>query len=282
MTRAQLACLACGRGIPYGRLCTPCLTKVLNILGDYAGPPHRGTGHKGRSLDLFTDVDAVITKQARSERQPGGAAIGRAQPLPLNAWAITKRDEAESALFAWWRIWVEATRATSNVVNAQGMAADLIRARAWIQADDAAHELLDDLERSHEALTRAVDRPQPAVYLGPCAAVDLDDQTCPGDVYQRQDEGPKCLRCGAVYSHDERVEWIHTMAQDELVTASEAARYLSAWGTRITANLVASWAARHRITDRGATHDGARLYRFGDIRDMALKHKPRQPKEGTA
>lgn len=275
MTRATLACVRCTAQIATGRLCSRCLGKLLAILGDYAGPPAHGTGPKGTSLDLLRDADVVIAKQSRAG-DSAGHSIGHAQPLPLNAWTVEQLDRATGSLCAWWRVWAEVAQETRAALDCPAMAQDLIRGRLWLASFDAIDELVADLTRDHARLRNAVDRPRPALYLGPCHTVTEDAELCPGDVYARGDDAPTCDRCRSTYARDDLVAWINDRAQDTLVTATEAARALSAWGPRITADLVRSWASRKRLVAHGTTPAGEPTYRFGDIRAMALTHTPRK------
>ena len=231
-----------------------------------------------RVTHLLTMLDEDLT-ELYNQLNPGGHRPGSGgsrnadTPLPINPRAAETLDDTRTVLIGWAR---EACIHDGHWPDIDTEHALLRRLKqtSW-QTHPAAAELLDELEYTHREVLAAIDNPPERRYLGPCCAIDDDGRECTGDVIQRGTRAPTCRDCGATHDHDARMQWITDMAADQLVNAAEAAGALSAWGQRITADLIRLWAHRGRLAAHG--HDRRRrpTYRFGDVRALAAASRER-------
>jgi hypothetical protein len=249
-------CTACHAAYDPGGLCPSCAERLHDLL-------------VGLREDLI-DLDVQLTRQTRT----GAMTLARSfdHPLPYDPAASEVRDELRNVLSTWTRIECEAWGDWPGDDEA-AMIARLARGH-WI-THPAADELLADLARIHDRIARVIDTRPARHYLGPCTARSEDGQACPGDVYDQPGRLPTCRECRATYDRAERIAWLHIIAAEMLVTASEAASALTSWGTGITSDLVRKWASRGRITSRGHDSQGRPMYRFAEVRDLADTYRSR-------
>lgn len=283
----SLSCVVCGAQIHAGRLCQPCLTGhgtattppgVLRLLGDLAGHPYHGTGPKGASLGLLSEVRVALAKQARMSD-----STGRSDPrrIPISLGALGDLYEATGTLMTWWRACAEATMPPERARMGQGAteqpewhtdrgwghkdarraAVALIGASLWIASHDAADELVADVRRVHRRLLICVDRPAPRHYLGPCGSLDLDGKPCPGELWAGG-ESVRCRVCGAMHATDERRAWLDSLIWDEArnYLATDLAHYLRHPST----DRIRQWVSRGRLVPKGHDSQGRSLFNLGD------------------
>ena len=244
-------CPVCAAPAPTTVVCWACAKRIGHLL-----------------VMLGEDLAELYAQLNPAGHRTGGAGSRAAEtPLPVNLRAVQTLDDVRTVLVGWTREACEHEGGWPDEDTEQAMLRRLRRTR-WA-SHPAADELLDELEYTHTEVLAVIDNPPERRYLGPCGAVDEDGNTCDGDVIQRGTRMPKCRDCGASHSHDERMAWITDMAADRLVTASEAAGALSAWGEQITSKLVHSWADRGRIMARARNQRGHQMFRFGDVRVLA-------------
>lgn len=275
--RAAATCVTCTRPTSGSNLCHDCYTTTRHQLGDLAGPPHPGTrdhtphttATTNTSLDLFTTLEAAIERGTRTTR-PGPTSNVPSSTPAANLDALHDRDTAENLLFPWYRHLVADLNLPPTPITGQAMADTLATHATWLHRTPHTQPATRAIAKAHALLLTRVDIALERHYLGPCVAILLDGQTCTGDVHQIANHIPECDTCGAIYGRDDRIEWVASMAQDQLATAAELAGSLSAWGMHITPDLVRKWAERKRIQARGTTPEGHPLYRFGDARALAL------------
>lgn len=262
----------CGQPAPDSSLCTGCVRKITSHLADVP--------------TLVAELDTQLARQARA----GGTAVPRedpdpmppgwhdpdtlaiaSHPLPFHMGASEALDVLRSVLVGWTRdITPDPDDQPEDALQAL---AEHLAAHPW-RTHPAADEFLDELSWTIERIRVTIDWPPDWRYLGPCGAIDLDGNECEGDVYAIA-ETTECRTCGATHQQDERIQWLHDMASDQLVTASEAAKVL-----KIKPDLVRSWAHRKRITARGHDRAGRPTYRFGDCRKLAAGMAPNVERKG--
>lgn len=244
-------CPSCFAPAPNATLCWDCQVRLTHLLAD-----------------LGEDLAELHTQLARQARIGTGSGSRSAEtPLAFDARASEILDNVRTVLVGWTRVACE-TEGDWPDDTETAMIRRLRRAR-WA-THPAADELLDELEYTHSEVLHVIDRPQPRRYLGPCATTLEDGTHCDGDVYQRGSKTPTCRACKATHVTDLRLAWIAERAADQLVTASEAAGALSAWGEHITSDLVRKWAERGRLIPRGHDRHGHPTYVFGECRELAL------------
>lgn len=278
MTRRPRAqCVICTTPTSGSTLCPDCYTGIRAQLGDLAGPPHTGTGEDGTSLDLFTAMTAVTERTSRTTR-PGPSSNVHGSKPAANLDALTAIDTAENLLFPTYRLIVDAHQLPTTTITGRDMATTITTHATWLRRTPHAHTAATHIAQAHQTLLLRVDIASERHYLGPCTAVLLDGTTCTGDVYQLAHHTPTCDICGAWYSRDDRVEWVASMAQDQLATAAELAAALSAWDMTITSALIRKWVERKTLQPAGVDRYGHTTYRFGDARRLALETLKRRRK----
>ncbi len=258
-------CPACTQPAPDTVICWDCAKKLTRLLADLA--------------EDIAELTVQLTRQNRSG--PPIASRAAERPVPFDEDAAWTLADVRSVLVGWTRVAVDHDGKPWPADTLPAMLRRLRRTR-W-QTHEAADELLDELGWLHEQVLRVIDHPAERHYLGPCTAVDAEGIECTGDVYATGSGAPRCRDCGATYSRDERMAWILEVTADQLVTASEAAGALSAWGQHIKPELVWKWAERGRLERRGTDRHGRPTYRFADVRTLAaesVQHR-RQVKAGA-
>lgn len=256
-------CPACRQPAPTTTLCWDCAKRLHRLLA--------------RLAEDIAELHTQLTRQSRQGRRTAGRSAER--PLPYDTTASDVLADVRSVLVGWTRVAVEHDGPPFPADTEPAMLRHLRRTH-W-QTHPAADELLDELTWLHERVIAAIDSPAERRYLGPCGSVDIEGVECAGDVYAVGGRTPRCRDCGGTYSRDERLAWIADLAAGQLVTASEAAGALSAWGQCITSDLVAKWAQRGRLASRGADGRGRRLYSFAECRALAAETVRRRGGKGA-
>ena len=153
-------------------------------------------------------------------------------------------------------------------------------------------ELLNRLRRATGRGWALVDQP-PGLgwFAGECDA-ELEDDEVPGTtvlcgrkLYARLDEGTvRCPACRTVHDVTLRRRRLLDAAEDVLMTATEAARALTALEHPVTPERVRKWKSREQLAVSGYTLEGRPRYRLGDV--LALLRRERygitSPIEGKA
>lgn len=124
-------------------------------------------------------------------------------------------------------------------------------------------DLIDELLSALDLGTKAIDQPTVRIYLGDCE--------CGARLYgDPENEAVPCDGCGRLHDGRARRRANNLRGRDLPVTASEAARYLGEVdGVSITSKRIMMWAKRGKIADVGVNHDGHKVYRLGDVVDLA-------------
>jgi hypothetical protein len=146
------------------------------------------------------------------------------------------------------------------------------------------------IARTSRQLLAAADTPAPRLYLGTCLADPLNTgQLCPEEVYalDHSDQGKDhvcdrcrtttCRTCGTEHDVRQRREWLAEALDDRLATASDIARGLATTtGTGVREDQIRWWERSGRLAPRGRDQAGRRLYRVGDVRDLAIDARQRE------
>ncbi|PKW15946.1 hypothetical protein A8926_3728 [Saccharopolyspora spinosa] len=142
----------------------------------------------------------------------------------------------------------------------------------------AADELHDEITSVVARVRQVIDRPPDRIYAGPCDA-QVEGERCTDHLYARPgSHTARCATCGTEHDVDERRRWMIDYAADLRVTATVALGW-----TRLLLDKTIprgtwdSWVSRGRIVPHGTDASGRPVFRFGDVRDLALAHvsKPR-------
>jgi hypothetical protein len=146
--------------------------------------------------------------------------------------------------------------------------------------------MLDDLDRLHHEIETTIDRPAERWYAGICGntldtVVDehgtINTTICTERLYAEIETGYiDCPSCGATHSVDDQRAVLLTEADDQLLTASDAARAITVLadyerGQNKLVDRIRTWERRGRILARGTIRVAGierKLYRVGDIQAL--------------
>lgn len=240
----------CDRPVGDGYCCQRCADRLSVALGDVPA--------------LWEELETVLVKQARY----AAAEFRRGeQALPFNDVASELGWVLRNTLGTWCRLVAEERGKTLPTDDAPSMAKWLLSHVEWLRHHRAGHEAVEEVLSAVREIRKAVDRPAPRVYAGPCTE-------CGGGMYAKPDAAVVwCRACGLEHSPTDMWLWMWQESQDKLVTAREAVILLGRMGYQIPQKTIEKWKQRGRLTDRGH-RDEILVYRFGDVRDLVVKDTP--------
>lgn len=218
----------------------------------------------------------------RAERDKGEAkdrlmAGAHEIALPINIHASKKRDELRHALVMAVRFCDEEGvrhRCPDNDLPDDNLIA-MSRWLLWrvdgLTLNDMGPQVLADVVNAARACKRAIDTPPERRYAGPCPE-------CKRDLYHRPDAVEvNCSGCGQRWNVAEMGAWMRQRLDehlaDRLVTVREGCTLLGRYGITVPLDTIESWKRRGRLTERG---ENPRVYRWDDLRDLAIEHATRR------
>lgn len=218
-------------------------------------PAHNGflcrtcTDQLARDLNaipwLLEELETTISRLDKLTESEGRGSDER--PLPIRMHAVEVRRDLNTTLASWAQhiagrfdgldrtvIWTE--------LRLAGYLSDHIND---ILTDPAAGECADEIGYARMTAQRAIDKPTPMVFAGPC-----DD--CGKDLYAHPSAAEVACKnpdCDLVYPIEARRAWLLGKAADQLLTATEMSRALSGLlGAKLTAAKIRGLAHRGRLT----------------------------------
>jgi hypothetical protein len=265
-------CPRCGRPMTdTGYVCHPCAAALMARLGE-VGPM----------------LPEMVTTIARLDRLGDG---GTGDRLPW-AEAASRAATTITAALTSWAVLIAATRGVTMapretlsgplcggarmgchhdschaIADREGVlqaCARLIAEHAgWLRMRPDAERAWRELHEVCDLLERTVDRPAATWYAGACWA-DTVNGKCPAELHVKPGAAwIRCPACGTQHDVAERRAWLIQAARDHLASATDIARFLCAYGHRITSDRIRQWAKRRRLLAHGT--DGVHaLYRVGD------------------
>lgn len=241
----------CDRPVGDGYVCQHCADRLERALGDVGA--------------LWEELDTVLTKQARY----AAAEFRRGeQALPFNDVASEIGWVLRNTLSTWCRLIAEERGKELPEDNPPAVARWLLSHTLWLRHQRAGHEAIEEIKAAVDAVRKAVDRPAPRIYAGPCP-------DCAKDMYGRPGaESVECRPCGVTYTVKVRVEWMRSELHGKLVTAREAIALLGRMGLPLSQKTIEKWYQRKRLTSGSDDRDGKRLYLFDDVWLLAAGDTP--------
>lgn len=242
----------CDNPVVEGHVCTACSARLERALGDIPA--------------LTEELDTVLTKQARYA-DPEGRAGEKALPFSPEAselgWVL------RNTLATWCRLIAdERGKELPGNDTPPAMARWLLSHVEWLRHHRAGHEAVEEITSVVRQVRKAIDRPGPRIYVGPCGE-------CSTDMYGRPDSlSVKCRNCGEESDVNERWAWMLAQVNGKLVTAKEGAVLLSRFGLPVQQKTIDKWWERKRVTDHGHDAEGRRLYLFDDLVQRAAESVP--------
>ncbi|WP_208012579.1 hypothetical protein, partial [Cellulomonas shaoxiangyii] len=143
----------------------------------------------------------------------------------------------------------------------------------WTAGDErTALAFCDWAEEYASKVRRALERPAPPDYVGPCQGVGEDGAGCGGELHLRQDrDGGTCRECGQEFTREGQAAFVREALKDRLMTLSEIASALVVLDMEVPYRTIQSWARREKI--KPASEDEP-LYRFEDALTLAATRVP--------
>lgn len=258
----------CGRPVADAPVCGTCADQAAEALRAVAGD--------GRLQGLDADLEVTFTRQARIG---DGGRRGSVTPLPWHPGAAESIAEVRAVLVGWCRVLHGDHPDADGAWPADTLADMAVWLCARVEAlrhhpggSEAIGEIVDVVARA----VRVVDRPPERWYAGVCGA-PAEGGHCEVDLYARADAAMiACPVCGTQWDVAERRRWLLDLAEDVLAYPVMIAQALSNLGTPVTPVMITRWVQAGRLIDHGRDGAGHRLYRLGDVIDLAHEHARRQ------
>lgn len=252
------ACPACWRRLERLLAETPALVDELNTT-------------------IVRQARITLTTTGRRPAEPKEAHDGlgvHEQPLPYNLGASEALELLHRTLWPWVREGIEAhPDAFPHALDPStaGLSRVLLRLHGWLQGHPDGQAAVEEVTYAHAVAWHSVDRSPDRDYAGPCGA-DIDGEVCPEDLYVAHDaHTATCRTCGTEWDVPERRAALLALAEDRLVTTTEACRAIKTYGSEgehVTPDRIWKWKQRGRIMAHGSDVRGRDLWRLGDILDL--------------
>jgi len=143
------------------------------------------------------------------------------------------------------------------------MAAWLSARHSRLTGHAAAEEAHGEITAAVRAAERAVDVPAERRFAGRCA--------CGAALYARPGAATvQCRECDADYDVADQLQQMRDQVRDQLARPTRAAGLLAQLGIRAPESTIRRWAKHNRILAHGTDPNGHKLYRIGDIIDIAI------------
>jgi len=242
----------CDRPVGDGYTCQGCADKLSRALGDVPA--------------LWDELDVVLTRQSRYSDPEGR---GGSKALPFNPTASEVGWVLRNTLSTWCKLIAEERgRELPTEDHPAVVAKWLLWHKDWLRHHRAGADCVEEILSVVREVRKAVDRPAPRVYAGPCAE-------CNGDMYAKPDAAMvTCRPCGLEYSVSEMQAWMWRETRERLVTAKEAVVLFGRFGFVVPQKTIEKWRLRKRLTEHGEDRDGRMLYRFEDVWKLAIGDTP--------
>lgn len=207
----------------------------------------------------------LTTTLSRQDVIGGDASRKSAEAgLPYKASATEARYVLSNTVGTWARVLAENAGVATPLRPVRWL---LLNVQALVM-HEAAGEAADEIHYVVTAAYRAIDRPPELLLAGPCPTED-----CEAFLYAKPDDiQVQCEACTAVYTVADRREWMINAASVLRVTSTVALGWVRLLMDKtIPPGTWRSWQSRGKIHAAGLNHDGQPIYRFGDVRDLAVR-----------
>lgn len=259
------AITACDRPVADATVCTGCANRTATRLRDAAdlwpelavtiarldrmGDPTPRAGRPAPASPIRPDGDPATDQ-----------VTGWPSGLPVNLFASEVGDAVRSTVNTWAKVIADEVGADLPDGMPERMRW-LAGRMEWARHQPWAPEAIDELGEVPRLLARALDRPPPRRYLGPCGRCGMDLYVRPGATH---------AHCGCDKPHkvDDLRAYLDKQVRQHAYTAAEIeAAY------RIRADRIRKWASRGRIAQHGTDRLGRPLYLLGDVLDLAQQRR---------
>ena len=230
------------------------------------------TAQLGRDLDtiasLWPESAVTLTRTDKVGAGSAGASASPSHPLPVNMRASEVRDEVANTIGTWVRIM--AGDSTPNDVRT------IPQACAWLKKDlptiilrPESTDMLDQIWRLADKITRLIDRPEAPTYLGTHA--------CGADIWAKSHQtDEKCRGCPAVLDLEAIRADGRLQARKKYATSGEIVGAARMLGIHITRQQISRWYIDGLIEWEKADDGRTLRYLVGDVVDQAEALRDRQ------
>ncbi len=214
----------------------------------------------------------ALTARLRPTRQSGNdtpvKTSDRPAPIDLHISDLMHEIEENVARFYGRVLLDETDDWTPRTSSMPGLLIDVAhRYGHFTEDDELALAFCDDANDYRHKVMRALERPAPPRYIGPCQGKGEDGAGCAGELYVREGrDAGRCPECGEAFTVAEQRDWLEAELADRLMTASEIVSALHVLDIRTPIGTVKSWISRKRLHPAA---DG--LYRLSEARQLALR-----------
>ena len=124
--------------------------------------------------------------------------------------------------------------------------------------EKTAHDFCDEAAELRRKVEHAIERPEPARYIGPCS-----QPGCQGELYART-EGGQCPECGEPWTITGQYAFLRAEADDLVMEKPVLRAALVSMGYDVPVETIRTWTKRNKIEE---VEPG--LFRFGDALALA-------------
>lgn len=219
--------------------------------------------------DLLWIAAQWDTLRARLRPGGGNALTGVAvatsddghAPIDVHISDLMFEIEENVARF-YGRILADETDWTPTTSAMPGLLREVAQRYGHFTEQDACMALgfCDDAEDYRYRVTRALERPAPPTYVGPC-----QQDNCHGELYVRENHlGGRCPECKQEFTLVEQRAFLDREMDARLMTQAELPRALNILGVKVAPGTVRKWVEREKLVE---VVDG--LYRLADAKALA-------------
>lgn len=233
------------------------------------------------ALEAYENLAYIVSHWAdlRARLQPGGGNAltgmpggGSARPLPIDVEISDLMFAIEQEARTLGHVLLDET--TDWQPRTSRMPALLLdvaeRYGHWTAGDERTALAFCDWATEYAGkVRRALERPAPPNYLGPCREKGEDGAGCAGEIYLREGiDAGRCRECGADVTREDQVTYVQTELEARLMTPTEIVRALKVLGHEVKPGTVHKWVERGKLAP---LEPGERLFRLTDA--MALMRR---------
>jgi hypothetical protein len=251
---------------------------------------------------LATDLDTTLTRTSRIGGRGIGIVVrGQDRPVPWNDRASRTAAALKALVVTWAQHALDLRRRPDGPAcrrcthpscaalrsydppigdTVQALSTYLLAALPTLRHLPEVTQLADEVDAITRLAAKVIDRPAEQTYFGPCGAIEywpdgepiLCAARCPADLYGPDDAKQlTCGKCAAEHDVTTVRAYLLSEAEDQLVTAADLSKFLSAYGEPLTAERIRQWASRGLLLSHGKDRVGRPLYRVSEAIDRLAR-----------
>lgn len=246
-----------------------CLGLLIQRLGDCAW--------------LSDQLNTTLSRQDKVTAGSVGFVTGTSEkPLSFNLGASDAAMNLRDKLCSWVRClwedngipdsdgWVPPADVEPTIVSTSRW---LMRHPTWVAFHPAADEIYNELSEAIQLAFRAIDIPKDTrIFLGKCG-FEMNGEWCQHELYARpRDTEVTCPICGSEWVVEERLIFLRSVAEDQVLQIPALSRLLASLGfEKATEKAIRSKAQAGVFKAVEKQAHGRSLFRAGDVMDAFMK-----------